>query len=1063
MKFKFKVQQYQTDAADAVCDVFEGQPNQGVAAYLRDLGSVPEGGQYALGLAGDDDAQGYANAPVALAPADLLANVRAVQRRNHIPQSEALFAGMGACQLDVEMETGTGKTYVYTKTMLELHRRFGWCKFIVVVPSVAIREGVAKSLSNTAEHFFEQYHTSVRFFIYDSDRLSELDAYAQSADVSCMVINMQAFNSSMKEQANNKAARIIFSERDEFGSRRPIDVIAANRPIVIVDEPQKMGKKGGATQKGIAQFRPLFVLGYSATHKERHDLVYALDALDAYNQRLVKRIEVKGFTLKNMRGTDGYLYLKDIVVSKNRPPEAVIEFKCMGASGKVRKATKRFGEGDSIYEASGDTRLEAYRTYTIASGNDGIVPAQDGCPGYVRFLDPSIGDEGRIFVGEVYGDSAAQDMQRIQIRETIASHLQKEEALFRRGIKCLSLFFIDEVAKYRDLSGNGETVGYGRVFEEEYAAAVAERLAHPTIDDERDPSYLDYLRRDDAHAVHGGYFSVDKRGNAVESKAEKKDERESGIGLNDDDARRAYDLILRDKERLLSFEEPVRFIFSHSALREGWDNPNIFQICTLKESGSETSKRQEVGRGMRLAVDARGVRQDAALLGADEVHRVNLLTVVASESYETFVRDLQADIRSTLRARPKRVDMDLFCAGDYVIEGQSVRFTPEQSKRVYKALYKADLIDDDDLPTQAFRTMVTGGIFVECFIGKLPPEIADAAHARAVEALVRSVYDEHALDGMVSRAEEKVSENSLNDNFARAEFKQLWERINRKHAYTVSFSDDELRRKAVARINADLRVSRLQYALTLGGQKAQASREELERGGAFAADARVTRDVDGGGAGAAAGVTYDLVGEVAQAAAITRRSAAAILAGIDEGVFALYRVNPEEFIKKAAALIVGEKAAMVVEHVSYHEIDDAYTEAIFTERMPEGASRAYEARKNIQRYVFPDSDGERKFAEDLDAAAEVAVYAKLPRTFQIPTPVGNYAPDWAIAFRQGSVRHVFFVAETKGTMDTLELSGVENAKIACAKKLFNEMSTGDVRYHNVATYDDLLEVMGRLP
>lgn len=560
--------------------------------------------------------------------------------------------------------------------------------------------------------------------------------------------------------------------------------------------------------------------------------------------------------------------------------------------------------------------------------------------------------------------------------------------------------------------------------------------------------------------MHSSYFSVDKKGNAVESKAEKKAEREEGIGINDDDAKRAYDLILRDKERLLSFDEPVRFIFSHSALREGWDNPNIFQICTLKESGSETSKRQEVGRGMRLAVDQDGNRQDAALLGPDEVHRANLLTVIASESYETFVRDLQTDISKSLRERPKKVEMNLFSGRDFVLDGETVSFTEEESKRIYKALYKCDLIDDDNKPTAEFRKAVEDGTFVEYFVVKLPEGIADTAHAKAVEALVRSVYDAHALDGMIGRAQEKITENTLTDNFAKREFKELWARINRKHAYTVSFSDDELRRKSIERINSDLRVSKLQYTLTVGGQKSQATRDEVQDGSSFGRTQTETRDVDAGTA--SVGVTYDLVGEVAQAAAITRRSAAAILAGIDANVFGLYRVNPEEFIKKAAALIVSEKATMVVEHISYHEIDDAYDEAIFTERMPDNASKAYEAKKNIQRFVFPDSDGERRFAEDMDAAAEVAVYAKLPRTFQIPTPVGNYAPDWAIAFKEGSVRHVFFVAETKGTMDTLELSGVENAKIACAKKLFNEMSTSDVRYHNVATYEDLLEIMGKI-
>ena len=313
--------------------------------------------------------------------------------------------------------------------------------------------------------------------------------------------------------------------------------------------------------------------------------------------------------------------------------------------------------------------------------------------------------------GTIYNDSALEDMQRVQIRETIRSHLEKEQALFRRGIKCLSLFFIDEVAKYRDVTGNGATVGYGKVFEEEYAAAVEDRLAHPTMDDLADPSYLEYLKRDTAHQVHDGYFSIDKKGHAVESKREKKAEAAEGIGINDDDARRGYDLILKDKERLLSLDEPVRFIFSHSALREGWDNPNIFQICTLKESGSETSKRQEVGRGLRLCVDQDGVRQDAQLLGADEVQRVNVLTVIASDSYETFVRDLQSDIRSTLRERPQKVEIDFFSGKTLEVDGEEMCFSETDSKAIYKYLLKNDFLDDADRPSDAFRTMVGEGKF----------------------------------------------------------------------------------------------------------------------------------------------------------------------------------------------------------------------------------------------------------------------------------------------------------------------------------------------------------------
>lgn len=656
MQFKFKIQPYQTAAADAVTAVFEGQPNQDTYTYLRDLGSVKtrQGMGSLFSMDQLESQEGYANAPLVVDPYDLLRNINRIQSRGQLEESDKLSNDIGACQLDVEMETGTGKTYVYTKTMFELNRLYGWSKFIIVVPSVAIREGVFKSLQNTEQHFFEQYGKSIRYFIYDSDRLNELDSYSQSDGINAMIINMQAFNSSMKEGASNKAARIIFDERDDFGSRRPIDVIAANNPIVIVDEPQKMGKRGSATWKGIERFNPLFTLNYSATHREKHNLVYALNALDAFNEKLVKRIEVKGFELKNMRGTDGYLYLKDIIVSKTKAPEAVIEFKRMTASGKIVKHTARFNEGDSIYDATGDTRLEAYRDYVIASGNDGIVPDQDGRLGYVRFLNGEV-----LQRGVVYGDSAEDDMRRIQIRETIASHLQKEEALFYRGIKCLSLFFIDEVAKYRDISGEGATLGYAKVFEEEYERAVEERLANPTLNDERERAYLDYLKRDDAHQVHSGYFSIDKKGNVVDSK-EKKAEASEGLGANDDDAKRAYDLILKDKERLLSFEEPVRFIFSHSALREGWDNPNVFQICTLKSSGSETGRRQEVGRGLRLCVDQNGERQDALFLGARDVHNVNVLTVIASESYSSFVDALQKDIRAELRDRPTVVEMDFF-------------------------------------------------------------------------------------------------------------------------------------------------------------------------------------------------------------------------------------------------------------------------------------------------------------------------------------------------------------------------------------------------------------------
>ena len=465
MQFRFKIQPYQTDAARSVTDVFIGQPNVGASLYLRDLGRMDQTKAMGIISGGEEEyAAGYANTPLTLNPETLLQNVQKVQRTNRLTESTVLAKGPAPINLDVEMETGTGKTYVYTKTMFELNRLYGWTKFIVVVPSVAIREGVYKSLQNTEQHFFEQYGKSLKYFVYDRSRLGEIDTYSQSPDINVMIVNMQAFNTSMKEGGRSKEARVMYSERDEFGSRRPIDVISANRPIVIQDEPQKMG--GKATQEGIKRFRPLMCLNYSATHREHHDTVYVLDALDAFNQRLVKRIEVKGFELKNMRGTDGYLYLQDIKVSTNRPPQAIIEYKKLGASGSVTRRSKGFFEHDDIYLESGE--LEAYRDgYTIAE----IVPDSDGRLGYVRFLNGIV--LGR---GEVWGDSSERDIRRVQIRETIKSHLEKEEALFARGIKCLSLFFIDEVSRYRQYDDAGEvTLGeYGRIFEEEYVRAVEE-------------------------------------------------------------------------------------------------------------------------------------------------------------------------------------------------------------------------------------------------------------------------------------------------------------------------------------------------------------------------------------------------------------------------------------------------------------------------------------------------------------------------------------------------------------------------------------------------------------
>ena len=1051
MEFKFKVQQYQTLAADAVADVFEGQPKVDGQQFVRDLGAgfYNKKGQAFIGNFDGldvDASDGYKNAPLTMGSDVLLDNIKKVQDRNGIERSGKLSHSLGACELDVEMETGTGKTYVYTETIFELNKRYGWSKFIIVVPSVAIREGVAKSLAITERHFADRYGKRIWWFVYNSSRLNELDAFASRSDISVMVINMQAFNAfdeskSKEGRGGDKTARIMFSERDDFGSRRPIDVLAATNPILILDEPQKMGKKNSATRKAMQQFHPLFSLNYSATHTEHHNEVYALDALDAYNMRLVKRIEVKGFEVRGMRGTDGYLCLQEIKVSK-AAPVARIEFKKLMANGSVKKVIGSFNEGDDIYVASGE--LEAYRNDFVVSE---IRADQDGTLGYVRFRN---GEELRC--GEVVGDSAGEDIRRVQIRETIKSHLQKEEQLFSRGIKCLSLFFIDEVAKYRVYSDDGEelTVGYGKVFEEEYAAAVAERLDSSRIGDDVPGSYASYLKQFEPNQVHKGYFSIDKKGRAVDSATKR------GSEYSDDES--AYDLILKNKERLLSFDEPTRFIFSHSALREGWDNPNVFQICTLKESGSETSKRQEVGRGMRLCVNQEGDRQDVGALGEDMVQKVNLLTVIASESYSSFVNDLQKDIRAELRERPKKVTKE-FLRDFYFVGsgGVKLELDGEQAELVHNVLVKLEYVGLDGGVTDKFKTE---GIRRE-EIDALPAAARTVIEQKLplIETALTSVFNSSVLDNMVSNGlEAKVLSNPLNENFGKREFQELWNKINFKQAYTVHFDDDELRRKAVDNIDRNLMVSKVTYRIVTGEQAEEGSAEQLDSKSHFEMRRTETHSLS---EVSPIHVKYDLVGEVAKRAKITRRSAARILSEMSPVKFALFKENPEEFIAKVGDAIVDEKATMIVEHISYNRLEERYDAAIFTETMPESMARAYRSKKNVQDYVFPDGTAvksvERRFAEDLDAADEVVVYAKLPRSFQIPTPVGNYAPDWAIAFKRERVKHVFFVAETKGSLSTLDLRPIEQAKIECAKKLFNEVSDTDVLYDVV---DDFQSLMG---
>lgn len=1022
MKFKFTIQDYQTDAVNSVVKVFAGQPYQNRVNYRIDIGDKFRVSKYNLfqdKLNPDDidDEMGFANAPVALNQYQLLDNIKKIQNENNIKESSSLAKHMGACSLDVEMETGTGKTYVYIKTMFELNKQYGWSKFIVVVPSIAIREGVQKSFQMMQDHFMEQYGKKARFFVYNSKNLTDIDNFSSSADLSVMIINVQAFN------ARGKDARRIRMELDEFGSRKPIDVIQANRPIVILDEPQKMG--GEKTQESLKEFNPLFTLNYSATHKEHHDLVYVLDAVDAYQMKLVKKIEVKGFDIKNLRGTDGYLYLEQIVISPDKPPMARLEFE-IGYAKSINRETRIVGVDDDLYALS--KGMEQYQGYHI---ND-IDPIR----GILTFTN---GVE--IHTGEVLGDVSEKDIRRVQIRETIRSHFEKEKELYGRGIKTLSLFFIDKVENYRKYDENGNEVNseYGQMFEEEYNSILNEYLTLFNT------PYEQYLRSIDVHSTHAGYFSIDKKGHKIDSHLKR------GSDISDDES--AYELILKDKEKLLSLDNPVRFIFSHSALREGWDNPNVFQICTLKHGGdSTTNKRQEVGRGLRICVNQSGDRMDEHVLGS-EVQEVNKLTVIASDGYKDFVSSLQKEIKDDLYDRPSKATVEYFANKRIKVGDEIFTITNDQANTIYFYLVRNNYVDEDGHITDQYRADKENHV-----LKPLPDKIKDMTEG--VQKLVQSIFDEHALDGMIENGHDtKIQENALNDNFYKKEFQTLWNYINHKWSYTVHFDSDELIRKSIDHINDKLFVAQLQYTVTKGSQ-GEISADKVREGNVFTAEKSHTYTLK---RGETSQVKYDLIGKIGAGTHLTRKTVATILMGITPFKFSMYKNNPEEFISKVSKLINEEKATMIVDDITYNQTDGKYDSTIFTAEKNKDFSRAYLAKKNVQDYVFADGTAEksveRRFAENMDLDDKVVVYAKLPRGFQIPTPVGNYAPDWAIAFKKGTVKHIYFVAETKGTMQSMDLRPIEQAKISCAKKLFNEISTDDVVYDQVDSYQDLLSKM----
>ncbi len=1018
MKIKYKHQRFQAEAAKCVTDVFLGQPkSDGLSNFLVDQGT--KRGFY--------EVEGFGNAPIALSRDSLCDNVRTVQMAQGLKPVEQL-QGEGLT-LTIEMETGTGKTYTYIKTMFELNRLYGWSKFIIVVPSIAIREGVFKSFESMAEHFATEYGKRMQYFIYNSKQLSKIDGFAQDNGIHVMVINTQAFNASMNEEKNQEgrkgdaAARIIFSRRDEFGSRRPIDILAKTNPILIIDEPQSVlgTDKKNATRKGIELFHPLFKVLYSATHRKDdiYNLVFRLDAIDAFNKKLVKKVEVRGVHQVGSTATNGYVFLDEIVISKGNP-RARIGFDVKTANG-TRQVLRLVDEHFNLKEQSGG--LHEY-------DDNYVIDRIDGLNGTIQFLNGLTLQEG-----EMVGAANEDLVRRMQIRETIKAHLERERQLFPKHIKVLSLFFIDHVENYRIYDKDGAEKGkYAQIFEEEYQRALQEMM--PTFTDSEYTRFLsDY--RNSCENIHDGYFSIDKKGVSVESKSKEGENEERG-----------FNLIMKDKERLLSQDCPVRFIFSHSALKEGWDNPNVFQICTLKDTSNEIKKRQEVGRGMRLCVNDKGERQDADVLG-DAVFDTNILTVIASESYDDFAKKLQTEIAEACDSRPVVVTATLFAvATTQTEEGKLIKVTTEQAVNIHEELISQGYIKQ--------------GKLTQKFFDEKKNNTLDFGEMNTMKSFIVKQLDKvfNPDDYKPENGNRKKEATFNPTNFQKKEWQELWKRINVRTYYQVNFDTVKLIDKAVKEINNHLNVSEIRIIVESGSMDSIRDKEELEAGAAMtAAKVRTIRVSEAVGSG----VKYDLIGDLVQITGLTRRTLVTILQTIEPGKFLQFKLNPEEFIIKTGRIINDCKALSLIQHIQYEKRDHTFESDIFEEATLRGVigKNAIESEKSLYDLVVVDSEGiEKSFAESLEQEDDVVVYTKLPNGFYINTPMGKYNPDWAVAFREGSVKHVYFVAETKGNdMEVSQLRGSEDAKIECARRHFATISTGEVVYSVVKTYQDLYNVV----
>ncbi|OZI50752.1 type III restriction-modification system endonuclease [Bordetella genomosp. 4] len=996
---------YQMQAIEAVCDLFRGQEVCRTEFTVTMKAPVPVGSdlfpgtqpeQMTLGMAESD--LGVGNR-LTLLDDELLKNLNDVQLRGGLPPSSSLTSG----DFTVEMETGTGKTYVYLRTIFELNKRYGFSKFVIVVPSIAIKEGVYKTLQITEDHFKGLYAgVPFDYFLYDSGKLGQVRNFATSSNIQIMVVTVGAIN---KKDVNN-----LYKESEKTGGEKPIDLIKSTRPIVIVDEPQSVdGGLEGRGKEALDAMNPLCTLRYSATHVDKHHMVYRLDAVDAYERKLVKQIEVASATVEDAHNKPYVRLVK--VENKRGRISAKVELDKQTPSG-VQRVEVTVSDGDDLQQSADGRAIYAdFRVGEIhtAKGDEFMELRY---PGGEVFLKP----------GQAHGDVDALAVQREMIRRTIREHLDKEKRLRPLGIKVLSLFFIDSVDRYRQYDADGQPVKgvYAQIFEEEYRRA-AKLPAYQSLFAEID---LDSA----AEEVHNGYFSIDKKGGWT-------DTAENNAG-NRENAERAYNLIMKEKEKLLSFDTPLKFIFSHSALKEGWDNPNVFQICTLRDIQTERERRQTIGRGLRLCVNQSGER----VRGFD----VNTLTVIATENYEQFAENLQKEIEKDTGIRFGIVEQHQFAAIAVTgADGHAAPLGMEQSKALWEHLKAAGHIDAKGKVQDSLKTALKNGTL------ELPAEF-DAQKAQIAEVL-RKVSGRLDIKNADERRQVPLRKGKDGKAvYLSDDFKALWDRIKHQTTYRVQFDNAKLVTDCIAA---------LQKAPVIAKARLQWRKADISIGKAGVAATEK--------AGAATVVLDeadielpDLLTDLQDRTQLTRRTIVSILTG--SGRLDDFKRNPQQFIELTAETINRCKRLALVDGIKYQKLGDqhVYAQELFEKEELTGylKNMLLDTQKSIYEHVVYDSTTERDFADGLEKNNAIKLYAKLPGWFKVPTPLGTYNPDWAVLVEEDGSQHLYFVVETKSSLFTDDLRDKESAKIECGKAHFKALAVGEnpARYVVARSVGDLM-------